>query len=97
FHLDVRNHLAADFAEPAQAVSDADEPVFIDGGDVARVVPAVLQDLSRLFRLLQVPLHDVGPADEQQTRLSDGHRLASSGVHDPHTSSRQGGTDAATL
>src|SRR5690349_5091492 len=33
--LDVRNHFAADFAEAAEAVGDAEEAVFVHGGDIA--------------------------------------------------------------
>src|SRR5579862_39416 len=72
FHLDVRNHFAADLAEAAQAIGDADEAIFINGGDVAGVVPAVVQNFGGFFRLVEVALHDVGTSDEEQTRLVDG-------------------------
>ena len=35
-HLDVRHHLAADFAEAAEAICDLQETILVERGDVAR-------------------------------------------------------------
>ena len=67
--LDVGHHLATDLAEPAEPVRDGDEPVFIDGGDVPRFVPAVLENAGGLFGLPQIALHDV-EADGQSCPAS---------------------------
>ena len=73
--LDVRNHLAADLAEAAEAVGDLQEAVLVNGGDVAGDIPAVAQDFGGLLRSAEVALHDVGAAHEQQAGLADRHRL----------------------
>src|SRR5262245_31359919 len=65
-HLYMRDHLTANLAEPAEAVGDMDESVFVDGGDVAGVVPAIPQDFSRFFRTSKITLHYVGSTDQQQ-------------------------------
>src|SRR5258708_19158071 len=62
FHLDVRHHLAANFAEPAQAVCHAQKSVLVDGGNVAGVVPAAAQQLRRFLRPLQVAPHHIRAA-----------------------------------
>jgi hypothetical protein len=63
---DVRDHLAADFAEPAQAVGDLDETILVFGGDVAGDVPAVLECLRRQVRPAQVTFHDVRASHQQE-------------------------------
>ena len=47
--LDVRHHLASDFAETGQPVGDLDEAVLVQAGDVAGHIPAVSQDVRRLL------------------------------------------------
>ncbi len=42
FHFDVRDHLAANFAEAAEPVCDGEESIFTHAGDVAGNVPAIL-------------------------------------------------------
>jgi hypothetical protein len=43
----VRHHLAADLAEPRQAIGDVDETVLVDPRDVAADVPAVRHHRAR--------------------------------------------------
>src|SRR5215831_1543200 len=64
FHLDMRDHLAADLAEAAQPVRDLYEAVFVHGRDIACNVPAVAQHLCGFFRTTEVTPHDVGAADK---------------------------------
>jgi hypothetical protein len=95
--LDVRNHLAADLAEPAQPVGDADEAVFVHRRDVAGVVPAVDQDLGGLLGAVQVTLHHVRAADQEQARLIERQRFQGLGIHDANADPRQRVPDAAPL
>src|ERR1043166_7194896 len=97
FDFDVRNHFAADLAEAAHAIGDADEAVFVDGGDVAGVIPAVAQDFGGFFGLVQVALHDVGAADQQQTGLIGGLDVLRFGIDDAQNNSGQGMADAAAF
>ena len=46
----MRHHLAGDLREPAEPTRDLEEAVGIQVAEVARVVPAVLQDLRRRLR-----------------------------------------------
>src|SRR5260370_4393600 len=95
--FDVRHHLAANFAEAAQAVNDAQKTILIHSRNVSGVVPAVAENLGGLLRLVEVAAHDVRAADEQQPRLIHSHRLQRIGVHDLNRDSRQGVADAAAL
>ncbi len=93
----MRNHFAADFAEAAQAIGDAQETVFIDGGDVTGVVPAALQYVRSFVGTIQVTHHDVWPAHQQQARLVDGQRFARFGINDAHADAGQRMADGAAF
>ena len=97
FDFNVGNHFAADFAEAAKAIGDAQESVFIDGGDIAGVVPAVVQDFCRFFRTIQVANHDIGSADEEKTGFIDGKGFAGVGIDDAYADSGKRMADGATL
>ena len=95
--LDVRNHFAADFAEAAQAVGDAQKAFFIHPRDVAGVIPAIAKNVRGFFRLIEIPAHDIRAADEKQPRLVRGNRLQGVRIDDFHRDSRKGMADAAAL
>src|SRR6185437_6513411 len=50
FHLDVRDHLAANLAEAAEAVCDGEESIFAHAGNVAGNVPAMVERGSSFVR-----------------------------------------------
>src|SRR5262249_26777545 len=79
FNLHVRHHLAANFAESGQAISDSNEPRVVDAADVTRDVPAIPNDLARPFRLTKVAQHPIRTVDEQKSlcakqRTLEGYR-----------------------
>src|SRR5262245_7813781 len=97
FDLDVRDHFAANLAEAAHAVGDAYETVFVNGGDVASVVPAVAENFSGFFRLVQIALHYVGSAYQKQAGLIRLQDSLGFRIDRAQNNSRQGVTDAAAL
>src|ERR1700722_5353952 len=97
FYFDVGNHFSADFAEAAEAVGDAQESVFVLGGDVAGVVPAVFQNFGGFLRKVQITDHHVRPAHEQQPRLVHGESFAGIRINDADTDSRERMADSAAL
>ena len=70
--FDVGHHFAADFAEAIEAVGDLEEAVFIEGGDVAGAIPALVEDFGGFFGAVEVAAHDVGAADEHEAGLAEG-------------------------
>src|SRR5437763_1366804 len=99
FDSNVRHHLAADFAESIQPISDLQEAILIDRSDIARVIPSILQDLCRFLRPAQIALHDVWSADEQYSGLADIQVRSIGGVRvdDPDTYSRDWMSNFASL
>src|SRR2546430_9934607 len=67
--LDMRYHFPANFAEPAQAVGNANKSILIHSRDVSGVVPAVPENLGGFVRLVQIAAHDIWAAHQQQARL----------------------------
>ena len=65
--FEVRHHFASDLAEAAQAIGDADEAILLERGNIAGAIPAVAQDFARFFRRVQVALHHIRTAHQQQT------------------------------
>ena len=89
FDFDVRHHLAADFAEAAQAIGDREEAVFVFGGDVAGDVPAVLQHLRRFFGLAEIALASRWARAPAAIRaMPAGIALARFGIDDAHADAR---------
>ena len=82
FDADVRDHLAADFAEAREAVGDGEEAVFFNQGDIAGGVPAVVQNFGGFLGAAQIALHHVRPFDEQHARSAGRDRLAGVEVDD---------------
>src|SRR5205807_6339524 len=97
FHLDVRHHFAADLAEAAQPVGEAEKTLFVHPRDVARVVPAVAKNVRGFFRLVEITAHDVRAAHKQQAWFVRGDWLHGVWVHDFHCDSGQGMANAAPL
>src|SRR5215475_10626959 len=97
FHFDVRHHFAADFAEAAEAVRDAQEAVFINGCDVSGVIPAVLEYFGGFLRSIEVPHHDVRAANEEQPGLVYRQSLAGIRVKNTHCDAGQGMADGPPL
>ena len=97
FDLDMRHHFAADFAEAAEPVGDADESIFIHGCDVAGVIPTIAQHFGGLFRTTKIALHYVGTADEQETGSSNRHGLHGIRINDPNADARQRMSDTGSF
>src|SRR5580704_370912 len=97
FDSNVGNHFAADFAEATKAIGDTQEAVFIDGGDIAGVVPAAAKNFCRFFRTIQIANHDIGPANKKQARLIDGKGFAGFRIDDANANAGKGMADGATL
>ena len=93
----MRDHLAADFAEAAEAVGDGEEAVFVFGGDISGGVPTVAQNFRGFFRFSEVAEHHVGSADEQQAGRADFAAFAGIGINDAHTDAGQGMANASAL
>ena len=55
FHLQMRDHLTADFAEARSAVDDMDETLGIDKSEVAGNVISVVQSMRSPFGIAEVP------------------------------------------
>src|SRR5262249_23621186 len=68
--------LAAGDHHVLHPVLDVDEALLVDGGDVARVEPAVLDRLGRRLGALPVLLHDVLAADDHLALLAGRDALA---------------------
>lgn len=61
-----RDHLAADLGETLHPPTDRHVAAFVEGDDVAGVVPAAFQRLDHARRVRRdVALHDVGALDEK--------------------------------
>src|SRR5437773_9979082 len=56
FDFNVRNHLTRNLAEAAQPVGNFDESVLVDRRDIPGDVPAIMEDLRLLLRLVQLSL-----------------------------------------
>src|ERR1019366_10039793 len=97
FDLDMANHFSANLAEPGQAIGNPDESILIHRSNVARVIPATTENLSSLFRTLQISLHDIWAAHQQQSGLAFGCGIKGFRVHNPYTDSGQRMADAGTL
>src|SRR5579872_3596381 len=87
--FEVRHHLAADLAEAREAVSDPDEALVVDDRDVARYVPAVVDDLGTLFGLPEVSSHATRRLDQQQTFLVRTERLHGGRIDDARRDARK--------
>ena len=90
----MRDHLAADFGEAAEAAGDVDEAVGVELGDVAGDVPAVVHDFGSFFGLVHVALHDVGAFDQQHAGGADRQRLER--LRDRRCRRRRSGTGRPT-
>src|SRR5215813_14208052 len=66
-NFDVENHFSAHLAEATQAIGDAHESIFIHCGNIARVIPAIAEHLSGFVGPIQIALHHVGSANQQQS------------------------------
>src|SRR5687768_1292352 len=62
--------LAANLGKAALATDDGDEPILIDGHDVAGVVPAVLEDGVGQILLVQIAQHHVRPGYPQHAAFA---------------------------
>src|ERR1035437_5589580 len=71
FDLDMGNHFSANLAEPGQAIGNPDESILIHRSDVTRVIPATPENLSGLFRTVQISLHDIWDAHLVGPRLPE--------------------------
>ena len=69
FDLQVRHHLAADFAESRQAIGDAQEPVVIYHGEIASAIPVVMERRPGQLGLAEIPDHPIRAARQQQPFL----------------------------
>ena len=77
------HHLAADLRKPALAAGDRDEALAVEPGDVAGAVPAVVNNLLREIRPVEIALHHVGPRDPQHPLFADGQLAVSLPFGDP--------------
>src|ERR1035437_9864732 len=71
FDLDMGNHFSANLAEPGQAIGNPDESILIHRSDVTRLIPATTENLSGLFRTVQISLHDIWAAHLVGPRLPE--------------------------
>ena len=87
------HHLTAKLCKSAVAVHDSQVAVFIYVALVAGLVPAFAVDdgygLGGAFRVLQVPLHNLGATDENQSVATDGQLFHGVRVHNAELGSRQ--------
>ena len=97
FHLHVRHHFARNLAESREAVRDADESGFVDGGDVTRDVPTVAEHVARLAGLAEVTDHPVRSFHEQQAFTIEQRPFQRDRVHDLCDDSRQWMPDRSGL
>ena len=91
----VRDHFAADLAEPGEPSAERDVTVGIHAPDITGVVPAVLDGLPREFGFAEISLHDGRALDDQETFGVRRQRLAGHGIDDTGADTRHGRSDAA--
>ena len=95
--LHMRDHLAADLREAREPVSQHDEAVLVDPGDVARDVVAVLDHVGCPRVVAEVAFHDVRALHEQQARGVRAELRARLGIDDLHEHAGQRLADGAEL
>ena len=91
------NHLAADLAEATQTIGDLQEPVFVQGRDIASDIPAVAQDFGGFVRPAKVAPHHVGTAHKQQAGLTHRQGGETLRINNSHANAWQRMADLAAL
>ncbi len=90
--------VAAGYDHVLFTVDDIKIALFVHGGDIAGVQPAIPQGLGGILGFVQIPGHDLGAFDDQLAALSPGH-VAFPGfkIHDADIGIGDGNADAADL
>jgi len=82
FDLQMRHHLASDFAEARQAIDDLQEAVGVAAGEIASGVVTIDERLRGAFGIAYVTEHAAGSVDEQESGLASRQRRERFRIHD---------------
>src|SRR5215217_4267819 len=91
----MRNHLAADLAEPGETAFDVEEAVGIHTADVAGPEPALLDYFLRLLWVFEVASENIGALEPDHATLVHAERFVGFRIGDAHGHAGQKLADAA--